>query len=60
MDVTQQQVVPVVLEMDLHRLQMEVRLTVLQVLTVLLFLHLLAQLMVVEAVVVIATRLAHR
>jgi hypothetical protein len=60
MDVTQQQVVPVVLEMDLLRLQMEVRLTAPQVLTVLLYLLLLAQLMVVEAVVVTATQLAHR
>jgi hypothetical protein len=60
MDVTQQQVVPVVLEMDLLRLQMEVRLTAPQVLTVLLYLLLLAQLMVVEAVVVIATQLVHR
>jgi hypothetical protein len=39
MDVTQEQVVPVVLEMDLLQLQMEVPLTVQQVLMVLPFLQ---------------------
>ena len=60
MDATQQVVVLVVLEMDLHQLQMEQVLTVQQVLMVLLFPLSLAQLMAVVVEVAIAIRLPHR
>jgi hypothetical protein len=59
MDATQQVVVLVVQEMDLHQLQMEQALTVQQVLMELLFPLSLAQLTAVEVAAEIAILLPH-
>jgi hypothetical protein len=59
MDATQQVVVQVVLEMDLHQLQMEQVLTVQQVLMELLFPLSLAQLTAVAVAVAIAIPRPH-